>query len=281
MHVIKSPVDIASALADLPRPSVLVPTMGALHPGHLALLNAARDLAGPDGTVLTSIFVNPLQFDRPSDLKSYPRTWEDDLANAEAAGADLLFAPQADEFYADDHSITVAESLLTKHLCGATRPGHFDGVCTVVLKLFNALQPDHAIFGKKDYQQLAVIKRMVRDLSVPIDIHGLETVREDDGLALSSRNARLTPDQRADAPRIRRALLAARDIAPTGEQRPEIYLNAARSHLEQSTAGATIDYLQLVDRHTLQPVPKVTAPTLLATAVFYNDVRLIDNIEIG
>ncbi|MDE0826415.1 MAG: pantoate--beta-alanine ligase [Akkermansiaceae bacterium] len=281
MQLIESLHDLPPHRASAKHPTALVPTMGALHSGHAALLREARNIVGPEGSVLTSIFVNPLQFDRSPDLQAYPRTWKTDLATAEAEGVDLLFAPKAGEFYATDHSITVAESLLTKHLCGATRPGHFDGVCTVVLKLINLLQPDHAVFGKKDYQQLAVIRRMVRDLGVPIEIHGLDTVREDDGLALSSRNLRLTPEQRADAPRIRRALLAAKDISPTGEQGPEVYLNAARTHIEQSTAGATIDYLQLVDRHTLQPVAKVTDPTLLATAVFYGDVRLIDNIEIG
>ncbi|MDA0765608.1 MAG: pantoate--beta-alanine ligase [Verrucomicrobia bacterium] len=281
MQLIESPATLPALRAAWPKPTALVPTMGALHAGHIALLREARRLVGPHGTVLLSLFVNPLQFDRPSDLTAYPRTGDADIAIAKAEGVDALFAPSADDFYAPDHSITVAESLLTKRLCGATRPGHFDGVCTVVLKLFNLLQPDHAVFGKKDYQQLAVIRRMVRDLAVPVTIHGVETVREPDGLALSSRNLRLTTPQRADAPRIRRALLAARDIAPTGEQRPEIYLNAARQHLEQSPAGVRIDYLELVDRHTLQPVAKVTAPVLLATAVFYDEVRLIDNIEIG
>ena len=281
MQLIDTIAELPALRSAWPRPSALVTTMGALHAGHAALFREARERVGPDGTVLASIFVNPLQFDRPADLQSYPRTWEEDLATAEREGVDVLFAPRADEFYASNHSITVAESLLTQRLCGATRPGHFDGVCTVVLKLFNLLQPDQALFGKKDYQQLAVIRRMVRDLAVPVEVLGIETIREDDGLALSSRNLRLTPEHRADAPRIRRAMIAARDIAPTGEQRPEVYLNAARHHLEQSTAGARIDYLELVDRQTLRPVAKVTAPTLLATAVFYGEVRLIDNIEIG
>lgn len=281
MQVLESIPALSSARPGWTGPVALVPTMGALHEGHLALLCEARRLAGPDGTVVASIFVNPLQFDRSADLLAYPRTWDEDLALLKAESVDILFAPRADEFYAVDHSTNVAESLLTRHLCGPTRPGHFDGVCTVVLKLFNLVRPDHAVFGKKDYQQLAIIRRMGRDLSVPVEVHGLATVREVDGLALSSRNRRLTAEQRADAPRIRQALLAARDIAPTGEQRPEIYLNAARHHLEKSPAGARIDYLQLVDRITLQPVARVTAPVLLATAVFYGEVRLIDNIEIG
>ena len=273
--------DLASSRPAWPGPVVLVPTMGALHSGHLALLHRARELAGPDGTVAATIFVNPLQFDRPEDLKSYPKTLEADFAACEKAGVDAVFAPRPGDFYAADHSITVRESLLSQHLCGATRPGHFDGVCTVVLKLFHLLRPTAAVFGKKDYQQLAIIRRMVRDLAVPVEIHGLDTIRESDGLALSSRNLRLTEAQRADAPRIRQALLAARDIASTGEQRPEVYLDAARQHIERSSVGATIDYLQLVDRDTLQPVAKLVRPTVLATAVFYGEVRLIDNIEIG
>ena len=255
--------------------------MGALHAGHLALFHRARDLAGPDGTVAATVFVNPLQFDRIKDLRSYPSSLETDLAAAEQHGVDAVFAPARDAFYASDHSVTVCESLLSKHLCGATRPGHFEGVCTVVLKLFNLLRPNAAVFGKKDYQQLAIIRRMVRDLSVPVTIHGLETIREADGLAMSSRNVRLSEVERADAPRIRAALRAARDIATTGEQRPDVYLAAARHHVEQSSAGARIDYLQLVDRETLQPLGKVTRPALLAIAVFYGEVRLIDNIEIG
>jgi pantoate--beta-alanine ligase len=264
-----------------PAPVVLVPTMGALHAGHLALLRRAREIAGPMGTVAATIFVNPLQFDRPEDLRSYPQAMEADLHACADAGVDAVFAPDRRNFYAADHSLAVSESLLSTHLCGATRPGHFDGVCTVVLKLFHLLGPTDAVFGKKDYQQLAIIRRMVRDLSVPVKIHGLETIREPDGLAWSSRNLRLTEAQRADAPRIRQALLAARSIAPTGEQRPEPYLDAARHHIERSPAHARIDYLQLVDRATLQPVSRVTRPCLLATAVFYGEVRLIDNIEIS
>ena len=281
MHRLES---IAALLASRPGwadPVILVPTMGALHRGHLALVHRARELAGPGGTVVVTIFVNPLQFDRPEDLGSYPRRLEGDLEICAREGVDAVFAPPPGEFYAPDHSVTVSESLLTRHLCGATRPGHFDGVCTVILKLFHHLRPDAAVFGKKDYQQLAIIRRMTRDLAVPVEIHGIETLREPDGLAMSSRNLRLGDAQRRDAPRIRQALLAARDLAVNGEQRPEPYVDAARHHIERSAAGAVIDYLQLVDRETLQPVPKVTKPAILAAAVFYGEVRLIDNIEIG
>ncbi|NIP92456.1 MAG: pantoate--beta-alanine ligase, partial [Akkermansiaceae bacterium] len=209
--------EASAAIPRLPRPLALVPTMGALHEGHRALIRAAREIGGPEGSVLVSIFVNPLQFDRAADLAAYPREFESDLATCRALGVDAAFFPASGEFYASDHSVTVREDLLARHLCGATRPGHFDGVCTVVLKLFNLLCPDHALFGKKDYQQLAIIRRMVRDLAVPVQVHGIETVREPDGLALSSRNLNLTPEQRTDAPRIRRALEAARDLSVTGE----------------------------------------------------------------
>ena len=255
--------------------------MGALHEGHLALLRAAREKVGPRGTVAISIFVNPIQFDRPEDLSNYPQTLDADLAACEAEGVDLSFIPQADELYLPDRSILVTESLLTKHLCGATRPGHFDGVLTVVLKLFNILQPDCAIFGKKDFQQLALIKRMVRELDVPVEIIGHPTIRENDGLALSSRNRKLTPEHRSDAPRIHRALIAAREIVTTGQQSPAVYLDAAKSHLlKDAPANFSIDYLELVDSASLQPISKLTAPATLATACFYGPVRLIDHIEI-
>ena len=166
-------------------------------------------------------------------------------------------------------------------MCGSTRPGHFEGVCTVVLKLLNTLQPSDAIFGKKDYQQLAIIKRLVRDLGVPVRIHGVDTVREPDGLALSSRNIMLKPEHRKDASRIHRALLCARDIRETGEQRPGVYLKIARKHLvESAPPEMEIEYLEIIDRETLVPLAKVARPALLATAATYDAVRLIDNIEI-
>ena len=272
---------IDPAQAELPRPLVLVPTMGALHDGHRALMRTARDISGEAGSVMVSIFVNPLQFDRASDLAAYPRTLDSDLAICEELGVDAVFSPEIAEFYAGDHSIAVTETLLTKNLCGSTRPGHFDGVCIVVLKLFNVLRPTHAVFGKKDYQQLAIVRRLVRDLALPVDVRGVETVREPDGLALSSRNLNLTPEHRADAPRIRRALLAARDLRENGEQRSEVYLDTARHHLlQKAPAGMKIDYLQLIDRNSLQLLAKANVPALLAAAIFYNDVRLIDNVEI-
>lgn len=259
-------------LNESPRPCVLVPTMGALHAGHLALIHRAREIAGPDGTVVVSIFVNPIQFERASDLAAYPQPLEIDLAQCAEAGVDVVFTPDVGSMYHPDRSITVTEKLLSRDLCGATRPGHFDGVCTVVLKLFNLSGCDVAVFGEKDFQQLAIIRRMVRDLDVPVEIISCPTVRESDGLAMSSRNVRLTPEQRADAPRIRRSLAAAIQL-PT----PEEILAAAREEIEASPL-TRIDYLSLVDAETLQPVTSLDRPVVLAAAVFYGEVRLIDNV---
>jgi len=253
---------------------VLVPTMGALHAGHLSLVKQARRVAGADGQVLVSIFVNPIQFDRRSDLDAYPRNEEADLMACEQAGADLVFVPDAEQMYAADRSVTVTETMLSRGLCGATRPGHFDGVCTVVLKLFLQTGCDAAVFGEKDFQQLAIIRRMVRDLDVPVEIIPHPTIREDDGLAMSSRNARLSEDHRRDAPRIFRALGAA-----AGGSDVESILAAARKGIEASPV-ARIDYLELVDEETLQPAASLERPTILAAAVFYGEVRLIDHVVI-
>ena len=262
-------------------PSVLVPTMGALHDGHAALIRRAREIAGRKGSVTVSIFLNPLQFNSSSDLATYPRTLEADLLLCRDLGVDAVYTPSSEEFYAADHSISIVENSLSRALCGATRPGHFEGVCTVVLKLFNTLRPSHAIFGKKDYQQLAIIRRLVRDLGVSVQIHGVETVREPDGLAFSSRNLMLTPEHRKDASRIRRALLCIRHLRETGEQRSEAYLQTVRKHLvENAPPEMGIEYLEIIDRETLIPLEKVAGPALLATAVTYDTVRLIDNIEI-
>ncbi|MBT8044003.1 MAG: pantoate--beta-alanine ligase [Verrucomicrobiae bacterium] len=282
MKLITSPTDLNKELDHLGRGGrrLLVPTMGALHDGHLTLVKRARELAGDSGYVILTLFVNPTQFDQAEDLKKYPRTLEQDLKLCREHGVDLVFAPEPGAMYADNHSVTVSESALTSRLCGAARPGHFDGVCTVVLKLFNLTQADIAVFGKKDYQQLAVIRRMVRDLNVAIHIEGVETVREKSGLAMSSRNTRLTPDQLADAPRIRRALLAARSAYDAGETSVEALLTIARKEIESSEQGASIDYLELLSADSLQQIEHVATPSVMATAVFYDAVRLIDNIEI-
>lgn len=271
MRVVTDPAELRQPS---PSPLVLVPTMGALHEGHLALIRRARKAAGADGTVAVSIFVNPIQFDRAEDLDAYPRPLDEDLKKCRTEGVDLVFAPEQGALYFPDRSITVLETSLSKSLCGATRPGHFDGVCTVVLKLFNLVRPDAVVFGEKDYQQLAIIRRMVRDLDVPVEILAHPTVREPDGLAMSSRNARLSPDQRADAPRIRRALVAASEQGAVSA-----VLDGARAAIESPLNR--IDYLELVDAETLQPAAEFSRPTVLATAVFYGDVRLIDHVEIS
>lgn len=275
MKVADSGIALREILKNSPRPCVLVPTMGAFHAGHISLMHRAREIAGPRGTVVVSIFVNPIQFDRVADLAAYPRPMESDLAACASAGVDVAFTPDAKSMYFPDRSITVTESQLSRNLCGATRPGHFDGVCTVVLKLFNLCGCDTAVFGEKDFQQLAIIRRMVRDLDVPVEIISCPTVREPDGLAMSSRNVRLTPEQRADSPRIHRALLAA--VALTT---PNEILTAARDGIEASPF-ARIDYLSLVDAETLQSVDSLERPVILATAVFYGEVRLIDHVVKG
>jgi pantoate--beta-alanine ligase len=266
---------VLSGVAGLAGRRVLVPTMGALHRGHLELVKCARAAAGPAGTVVVSIFVNPIQFDRADDLHAYPRPLESDLAQCRDVGVDVVFAPDAGAMYHPDRSVMVSESLLSRGLCGAARPGHFDGVCTVVLKLFLLSACHAAVFGEKDFQQLAIIRRMVRDLDVPVDILECPTVREPDGLALSSRNTRLTPAQRADAPRIHRALTAAAELAGV-----LAILAAARAEIAASPL-ARIDYLELVDAETLQPVTALTRPAILAAAVYYGDVRLIDHVAVG
>ncbi len=235
----------------------------------------AREKAGTEGKVLVSLFVNPIQFDRAGDLAAYPRTLMADLSVCKTRGADGVFVPDDGEMYFSNRSVNVTENSLSKHLCGATRAGHFDGVCTVVLKLFLLTGCDSAVFGEKDFQQLAVIRRMVRDLDLRTEIIPHPTIRESDGLAMSSRNARLTPEHRADAPLIRRALLAA-----SGESNAESILRTAGQIIGQSPF-AKIDYLSLVDAETLAPTENLAKPAVLACAVFYGGVRLIDHISVA
>lgn len=283
MKVVITTSELQPLLAEKcsPKKRVLVATMGSLHEGHLALIHRARQIAGTEGVVILSLFVNPTQFDQADDLRHYPRALEQDLALCKKHGVDIVFAPESGDIYHSDHSVTVTESSLSQRLCGASRPGHFDGVCTVVLKLFNLTQPDIAIFGKKDYQQLAIIRRMVRDLNIPISIEGVETVREQSGLALSSRNQRLSQQQRSDAQRIRRALLAAQTAHQQGEKSAQSLLNIVSDIIESSELDVEIDYLELLDQDNLQPVETLSSPAIIATAVFYEQVRLIDNIELA
>jgi pantoate--beta-alanine ligase len=259
---------------------ILVPTMGALHEGHTTLIRAARQMAGNHGQVAVSIFVNPLQFGPNEDFERYPRDLNDDLEKCREAGADIVFAPAVKEVYHADRSIKIIETSLSTKLCGASRPGHFDGVCTVVAKLFNLFQPDDAVFGKKDFQQLAIIRRLVRDLDMPVTLHGIETVREDDGLAMSSRNRYLSPEERRQAPALRLALLAAHEAHRQGVTGAERMVELIQDHLAKHAPLGRIDYIEIADARTLEPLSVVQAHGLAAIAVFFNKARLIDNIEL-
>ena len=259
---------------------VFVPTMGAMHEGHAALIRAAREIAGPNGNVAVSIFVNPLQFGPSEDFSKYPRTLIEDLSLCRDNGADMIFAPKAEDLYPADRSIVMHETSLSKMLCGASRPGHFDGVCMVVAKLFNLVQCDDAVFGKKDFQQLAIIRRMVRDLDFNVVVHGVETVREADGLAMSSRNRYLTPEERTQAPAIRTTLLAARDAWKAGESNPAALQQLITQQLQEKAPLGRIDYVTVADAVTLQPATAETEHIVIAAAVFFGAARLIDNIEL-
>ncbi|MDZ4289303.1 MAG: pantoate--beta-alanine ligase [Prosthecobacter sp.] len=259
---------------------IFVPTMGALHEGHATLVREARKLAGEDGSVAVSIFVNPLQFGPNEDFDLYPRTMDEDLRMCEEAGADMVFAPPAKEVYEQDRSVTVSESSLSIVCCGTSRPGHFDGVCTVVAKLFNLVQPNEALFGKKDYQQLAIIRRMVRDLDFPVSVHGIETVREADGLAMSSRNRNLSAAERAQAPALCTALHQAQYAWQSGVTGSTHLIDLITKHLHKYAPLGRVDYINIVDRHTLQPLDVVKTDSLIALAVYFEKARLIDNIEL-
>lgn len=253
--------------------------MGALHAGHASLLERARDLAGKKGTVLASIYVNPLQFGPNEDFSRYPRTLESDLRLCRRCGVDAVFLPEPSSMNPPDRSVFVHECSLSRTLCGASRPGHFDGVCTVVAQLFLILQPDIAVFGEKDWQQLAVIRRMVRDLSFPVVIESCPTVREPDGLAISSRNQYLTPAERAVAPEIFRTLDAVRQAIARGVTSTATLRKKGLAQLAK-IPGARVDYFEIVDSETLVPLKKVDRPATVATAVFLGKARLIDNLQI-
>ncbi len=251
-----------------------VPTMGFFHNGHLALMRRAGELAD---RVVVSLFVNPTQFGPDEDLDAYPRDFDRDCTLAGEAGVDLLFAPDAAAMYPEGSRTTVTVSGLTDHLCGASRPGHFDGVATVVTKLFNIVQPDLAVFGRKDFQQLAVIRQMCRDLNMAVEIIGHPIVREPDGLAMSSRNTYLSAEQRPSALSLVRSLELARQMAEQGERDPAL-LEAAIRRLILDCPGTGIDYISFVNDTSLQPVDRVDAHTVLALAVRIGGrVRLIDN----
>ena len=252
-----------------------VPTMGYLHEGHLSLVRRARTAA--DRVVLT-LFVNPTQFGPGEDYAIYPRDPGRDRALCEAEGVDVIFMPTAAEMYAPDASTAVVEEALSRRLCGASRPGHFRGVCTVVSKLFNCVRPDVAVFGQKDAQQALVIKRMVRDLNFPIEIIVAPIVREPDGLALSSRNVRLSAEERKSALGLSRALGMAREAFARGER--DAATVRRRIEEELAASGLRTDYVEIVDTGTMEPVAQLAPGVRVALAAFAGQTRLIDNCEL-
>ena len=280
MKIFASPAELQAAALSARaagRRIALVPTMGNLHEGHLSLVRIARTRAD---LVVLSDFVNPTQFGPNEDFDAYPRTFERDCELCAAEGVDWVFHPAPADMYPPDASVSLVETALSKVLCGASRPGHFNGVCTVVLKLFHIALPHVAVFGQKDAQQLRVLRRMVRDLDVPVEIVPAPIVREPDGLALSSRNQYLSPAERAQAPALRRALLDAEALFAAGERRVSALLSAVSSRLAREAPLGVPDYVALSDDATLAPLPPdaaVSSPALLAIAVRFPSARLIDN----
>jgi pantoate--beta-alanine ligase len=251
--------------------------MGALHAGHARLIEEAHR---GGGALVVSIFVNPLQFDRPDDLDQYPRTLDADLEICRRLGVDIVLAPTAAEMYPIAPTSSIDVGVVGDHLCGRYRPGHFRGVATVVMKLLQIAQPDRAYFGEKDAQQLAIIRRLVSDFNVPVDIVGVPTVREPDGLALSSRNRRLNPVQRASAIALYMALSeACREIAAGASDAAGITSRAGAAVRGNPTTDVTLEYLEIVDPRDMQPVNRVSGPVVVAGALWVGDVRLIDNMR--
>lgn len=250
-----------------------VPTMGFLHQGHLSLLEEGRKRGD---ILILSIFVNPTQFGQGEDFEEYPRDLEQDSALAEKAGVDIIFAPEAKQMYPKGYATYVDVERLTEPLCGASRPGHFRGVCTVVNKLFNIVQPHVSLFGCKDFQQLAVIRQMVIDLNMPVEVVGMPIVRETDGLAMSSRNVYLTPEQRQQGLALSQVLRESAERAGEGEQSGKALIEAARRKIE-TLPEARIDYIQICHQNTLEDVDVIDENAVMLLAVFVGQTRLIDN----
>lgn len=278
MQVVRSVVELRAVTGGWRQAGdsvAVVPTMGALHDGHLSLVAQARDACD---RVIVTLFVNPTQFDRPEDLAKYPRTENRDRAVLEPAGVDLLFMPGVDEVYPPGFATTVSVSGLTSGMCGDFRPGHFDGMATIVAKLFLMTGAHRAFFGEKDWQQLQIVRRLAADLNIPIEVTGCPTVREADGLAMSSRNARLSPPDRAAAPTLYAALTHAAQRLRGGED-PAPVLEAARAEI---LAGgfARVEYLDLRHPQTLTPLDRFDGPARLLAAAWLGPVRLIDNVAV-
>ncbi len=282
MKVLESIGEVRAAVAGARREGKavgFVPTMGALHEGHFSLIRTARG----DGFVVVSIFVNPTQFGPTEDLAAYPRTPDADRAACERLGADVVFMPSAEEMYGPDGEgglTTVTVARLQDTLCGRSRPGHFDGVCTVVAKLFNIVQPDKAYFGAKDFQQVAIIKRMAADLNFPVEVVVCPTVREPDGVAMSSRNAYLAPRERAQATALIGALRLAEGMIRGARPPAREVIAAVREHLRARAPDGEIDYVQVVEPQTLRDVETTEGPVRVALAVRLGQTRLIDNVRV-
>jgi len=269
--------EIRSRLAEVRRSGCtvgFVPTMGALHAAHGALIRRAWE---ESDFVVVSVFVNPTQFDRGEDFDRYPRTLPADVEFCAALDVDIVFAPDAKEMYAEPHLTLVEVSSLSERLCGEFRPGHFRGVATVVAKLLNIVQPDSAYFGEKDAQQLAIVRKMVTDLNVPVTIVPVATVREPDGLAMSSRNRRLDAGERRIAPTLYQALQAAAKRVASGATSPEEVRSAALAVIESEDA-IRVEYLEIVNPERMQPVERIDGPVCIAAAVWIGATRLIDNV---
>jgi pantoate--beta-alanine ligase len=273
LKILRTRAELRDALAAVPRPLGLVPTMGWLHDGHRSLMQRAR---ADDATTIVTIFVNPRQFNEAADYQRYPRNEARDLAIVEEEGIDLVFAPPVEEIYLPGFDTTVSVGAVARPLEGAARPGHFDGVATVVAILFDLVGAERAYFGQKDAQQVMVIRQMARDLAIPTEVIACPTVRESDGLALSSRNVHLSPDERAAAPVLRRALLAATARWEAGERSGDRLRETMRETLAQEPL-ARPDYVSVADGATLAELDRVEGPALLSLAVRFGDTRLIDN----
>ncbi|MBO4336216.1 MAG: pantoate--beta-alanine ligase [Desulfovibrio sp.] len=278
MHIIKNLADLSAQCRSWhnDRKSIcLVPTMGYYHAGHEDLMAYGRTLADK---LVVSLFVNPTQFGPAEDLASYPQDHERDARIAESHGCDVLFLPEAQDMYTQDHATWVEVPKMAKVLCGVSRPIHFRGVCTVVLKLFNLTQADFAVFGEKDWQQQAILKKMCEDLNVPVKILTRATVRENDGLALSSRNVYLTPEERRQAPAIYAGLCAARNLAAKGERNAKKIKDLVLQEWAENIPLGRLDYLTIVDPHSLESVEYLHNDALMACAIRLGKARLIDNI---
>jgi pantoate--beta-alanine ligase len=276
-RVLRTRAELHAALASAARPVGLVPTMGWLHEGHRSLMQRARS---EDATTVVTIFVNPRQFGSSRDYTRYPRDTAKDLSICEAEGIDIVWLPEVTEVYPPGFDTTVSVGAVAEPLEGAARPGHFDGVATVVATLFSLVGAEHAYFGQKDAQQVMVIERMARDLALPPQVIACPTVREADGLALSSRNVHLTPEERAAAPILHRALSAARDTHDAGEREGAV-LRGLMAEVLATEPLAQVEYVSCADAMTLTELGHIDGPALLSVAVIFGTTRLIDNAAIG